>query len=336
MDHIGIDVHQRYSQVCEMVDGQVVMTARVATTTAGLRRQFGGRERARIVLECGGSSRWVARLLQELGHQVVVVNPRRVRLIAESTLKTDRIDAEILARLAGMDPELVEGVYQRREPAERVRTILGVRQTLIRSHTAMINAVRGRLRSLGHRMPSSGSRRFVARFYEQRFPVEVEESLEPLLEMIARLDERLAAVEAQIREHARRDALLRRLQEVPGVGPVVSSAFEAWIDDPHRFQRSRDVGAYVGLRPRVRNSGERECHGKITRAGDVEMRRLLVQAAQTLLNAREDCALKRWGLALAARCGRNKAAIAVARKLAIVLHRMWVREESFHPFPQAA
>lgn len=111
---------------------------------------------------------------------------------------------------------------------------------------------------------------------------------------------------------------------------------DAWIDDPYRFRRSRDVGAYVGLRPRVRNSGGRERHGKITRAGDVEMRRLLVQAAQMLLNAREDCALKRWGLALATRCGRNKAAVAVARKLAIVLHRMWVREESFQAFPQAA
>lgn len=125
MDHVGIDVHQKYSQVCEMVEGEVVSRVRVATTEAWLRRHFEGRARLRILIECGGSSRWVARLLRELGHQVVVLNPRRVRLIAESTLKTDAIDAEILARLAGLDPEFLQPVYQRRSEAEALRTRLG-------------------------------------------------------------------------------------------------------------------------------------------------------------------------------------------------------------------
>lgn len=336
MDHVGIDVHEKYSQVCEMVNGQVASSVRIATTQTWLRRHFGGRERLRVLLECGGSSRWVARLLRELGHEVVVVHARRLRLIAESTLKTDAIDAEILARLAGMDPELFAPVYQRRPEAEALRAQLGVRRTLVAARTAMRTCVRGRLRSLGYRMSSCAAGRFVERFYTLGLPVEVEESLEPLLEMIVHLTQRLAVLEAELQRRSREDTVLRRLRTVPGVGPVVSCAFQAWIDDPYRFEHSRDVGAYLGARPSIRDSADVKKRGRITREGDGEMRRLLVQSAHTLLNAKQDSALKRWGLELAQRSGRNKAAVAVARKLAVLLHRLWVREETFRPFPRAA
>lgn len=336
MDDVGIDVHQKYSQVCEMVAGEVVSQVKLATTQAGLRRHFGGRQRMRVLLECGGSSRWVARLLRELGHQVVVINPRRVRLIAESTLKTDKIDAEILARLAGLDPELLQPVYQRRPESEALRTRLGVRRTLVQARTAMLNSVRGTLRCLGYRMGSSSPGKLIERFYALGLPVEVEESLEPLLEMIVRLTERLAVLEAELERHSRQDELLRRLRTVPGVGPVVSCAFRAWIDDPYRFEHSRDVGAYLGARPCIRDSADTKKRGRITREGDREMRRLLVQSAQTLLNTKQDSSLKRWGLELAKRSGRNKAAVGVARKLAVLLHRLWVKQEAFKPFPQSA
>lgn len=336
MDHVGIDVHQKYSQVCEISGGEVVVRAQVPTTQASLLRHFGGRERLRIVVECGGSSRWVARLLGQLGHQVVVVNPRRVRLIAESTLKTDAIDAEILARLAGLDPALLQPVYQRRPEAEAMRTRLGVRRTLRRSRVAMINSVRGTLRASGYRMGSASADRFVARFYELRLPVELEETLEPLLEMIARLTDRIATVEAELKALARKDELLRRLQSVPGVGPVVSAAFQAWIDDPYRFSHSRDVGAYLGARPKLRESSEWTRRGRITREGDSEMRRLLVQSAHILMNTKQDSELKRWGLQLAERSGKGKAAVGLARKLAVILHILWVREETYQAFPNAA
>lgn len=336
MDHVGIDVHQKYSQVCEMVGKEVVSRVQVATTEAWLRRHFEGREQMRILIECGGSSRWVARLLRELGHQVVVVNPRRVRLIAESTLKTDAIDAEILARLAGLDAELLQPVYQRRPEAEAIRTQLGVRRTLVEARTAMLNSVRGTLRSLGYRMSSCGPGKFIERFYALGLPVEVEELLEPLLEMIVRLTERLAALEAELNRQSREDELLRRLRTVPGVGPVVSCAFRAWIDDPYRFEHSRDVGAYLGARPNIRDSADVQKRGRITREGDSEMRRLLVQSAHTLLNSKQDSALRKWGLELANRAGRNKAAVGVARKLAVLLHRLWIQEETFKPFPRAA
>jgi transposase len=336
MDHVGIDVHQKYSQVCEISGGEVAVRAQVPTTQASLLRHFGGRERLRIVLECGGSSRWVARLLRELGHQVVVVNPRRVRLIAESTLKTDAIDAEILARLAGSDPALLQPVYQRRPEAEALRTRLGVRRSLRCTRVAMINSVRGTLRAYGYRMGASSADRFVVRFYELKLPVEIEETLEPLLEMIARLTERIAAVEGALKEWTHQDDLLRRLQTVPGVGPVVASAFQAWLDDPYRFLHSRDVGAYLGARPRIRESADTTRRGRITREGDSEMRRLLVQSAHIVMNTKQDSALKRWALQLAERSGKGKAAVGLARKLAVTLHILWVREETYRPFPKAA
>lgn len=154
--------------------------------------------------------------------------------------------------------------------------------------------------------------------------------------MIVRLTERLAALEAELNRQSREDELLRRLRTVPGVGPVVSCAFRAWIDDPYRFEYSRDVGAYLGARPNIRDSADVQKRGRTTREGDNEMRRLLVQSAHTLLNIKQDCSLKRWGLELAKRSGRNKAAVGVARKLAVLLHRLWVTQERFKPFPQAA
>lgn len=154
--------------------------------------------------------------------------------------------------------------------------------------------------------------------------------------MIVRLTQRLAPLEAELERRSREDELLRRFRTVPGVGPVVSCAFRAWIDDPYRFEHSRGVGAYLGARPSIRDSADVQKRGRITREGDSEMRRLLVQSAHTLLNSRQDSALRRWGLELAKRSGRNKAAVGVARKLAVLLHRLWVKQETFKPFPQAA
>lgn len=336
MDHIGIDVHARSSQVCEISGGAVVSRARIPTTGTSLSRQFSGRSRQRIVLECGGSSSWVARWLRDLGHQVVVVNPRRVRLIAESTLKTDKIDAEVLARLAGLDPELVQPVYQRRPEAEAMRTRLRVRRTLRKARAAMINSVRGTLTSLGYRMGSASTDRFVEAFYRLEIPSGLEERLRPLLEMMVYLTERIAAEERELRQVSKQDELLRRLQTVPGIGPVVSSAYVAWIDDPYRFRRSRSVGAYLGARPRVRDSGLRTRRGHITREGDCEMRRLLVQSAHVMLRSKQDSAIKRWGTEIAQRSGKGIATVALARKLAVLLHHLWVTGEEFKPFPEAA
>jgi transposase len=271
-----------------------------------------------------------------MGHEVVVVNPRRVRLIAESTLKTDRIDAEILAWLCRQDEALLRPVYQRSEGAQDLRTRLRARTSLVRARTALINSVRGTLRSRGYRMSSCIAGRFASRFYELQLESPLRQMLDPLVEMIAQLSQHIERLEADLVEESEADELLVRLQEVPGVGPLVCLAFVGWVDRPERFSRSRDVGACLGLRPRVRDSGERQWHGAITREGDAEMRRLLVQAAHASLNCRRDSALKRWAEQLAQRVGKRKAVVALARKLAVLLHRLWVTGRSYQALPQAA
>lgn len=337
MEYFGIDLHQKHSEICGLdASGKVKVQERVATSEAGLRKVFGKRKSCRVVLESGGQSSWAARLLGEMGHQMVVVNPRRIRLIAESTLKTDRIDAEILARLGRQEDGQLRPVYQRSEGAQELRTRLRVRTTLVRIRTALINSVRGTLRAHGYRMSSCAAGQFSARFVDLKLAAELRQVVDPLVATISEVSTRIAQLEKDLVEESGSDELLVRLQEVPGVGPLVSLAFIGWMDKPERFKRSRDVGACLGLRPKVRDSGERQWRGPITREGDGEMRRLLVQAAHASLQCRKDSALKRWTLQLAARVGKRKAVVALARKLGVLLHRLWVTGSSYQALPKAA
>jgi transposase len=336
VDHFGIDLHQKHSEICGLDgEGGVKYQKRVTTSEASFRRVFGKRKASRVVIESGCQTAWAARLLQEMGHEVVVVNPRRVRLIAESTRKSDRADAEVLAWLSLQDEGLVRPVYQRSEAAMELRTRLRVRTSLVRARTALINSVRGTLRSQGYRMSSCVAARFVARFYEQKLAPELRQVLDPLVEMIAQLSEQIERLEKDLVEESHADELLHRLQEVPGVGPLVCLSFIGWVDRPERFERSRDVGACLGLRPMMRDSGEKQWRGSITREGDSEMRRLLVQAAHAALNCHRDSTLKRWAHQVAERAGKRKAVVALARKLAVLLHRLWVTGASYQAFPKA-
>jgi transposase len=337
MEHLGIDVHQKYSEICWLAEeGEVKQRRRLPTTEASLRRFFGRIEPVRVVLESSCVTPWVSRLLGEMGHEVVVLNPRRVRLIAESTLKSDTVDAEILARLSRFDLTLLRPVYQRSEAAQELRTRLRVRGSLVKARTALINAVRGSLRSQGYRMGSCPTRSFVARWFDLRLAPGVREVLEPLVETIAELTDRIDVLERELKAASRSDELMLRLQDVPGVGPLVSLAYVGWMDRAERFERSRDVGACLGLRPRVRDSGGKLRRGAITREGDCEMRRLLVQAAHAALNSKKDFQLRRWAEALVERVGKSKAVVALARKIAVLLHRLWVSGQRYRPFPRAA
>jgi transposase len=337
MEHLGIDVHQKYSEICWLSEaGEVRERQRLPTTEASLRRFFGRIEPVRVVLESSCVTPWVGRLLGEMGHEVVVLNPRRVRLVAESTLKSDTIDAEILARLSRFDLKLLRPVYQRSEAAQELRTRLRVRGSLVKARTSLINSVRGSLRSQGYRMGSCPTSSFVARWFELRLAPAVREVLEPLVETIAELTDRIAGLERELKAVARSDELMLRLQDVPGVGPLVSLAYVGWMDRAERFAKSRDVGACLGLRPRVRGSGGKILRGAITREGDCEMRRLLVQAAHAALNSKKDFQLRRWAEAVAERVGKSKAVVALARKIAVLLHRLWVTGEPYRAFPHAA
>ncbi len=337
MKHLGIDVHLKATEICELCEkGEVVRRDRIPTTATGYRRYFGRRKPRKIVMESGPSTPWVYRLLTELGHEVLVLDPRKIRLIAESTLKCDRTDAEILARLCRMDEALLQPVYQRRYISQELRTRLKARQSLVRARAKLMTAVRGCLRAHGYRMRSCAAKGFVSVWAETPVLDGLRDALDPLVETIYELTERILALEKALHAEAKGDELLERLQEIPGVGPLVALAFSGWVDQPGRFATSRDVGASLGLRPRLRSSGERTYRGKITRSGDREMRWLLVQGAHASFLSKRDTALKRWASQLEKRAGKSKAVIATARKMAVLMHRMWVTGAHYEPFPQTS
>jgi transposase len=332
---IGLDVSDRYCRVCVLdARGEVEREDRIRTTPAAVDAWFARYAHARVVLEVGPHSPWLSRLLKQQGHEVVVANPRRVRLIAEAERKSDRIDAETLARLGRADPRLLRPIEHRGEAAQQNLALLRVREGLVRSRTKLIQCARGLAKSFGVRLPTSSTPSFAKRVREGGL-----EALFPGLEVLLhQCDELTASIRQLDREIERlgreRYPETQRLRQVAGVGPITSLAFVLTIEDPHRFAKSRSVGAYLGLTPRQRDSGDARPELAITRRGDEFMRRLLIEAAHyTLGPFGPDSQLRRFGLRLLGQGGaraKKRAVVAVARKLATLLHRLWVTGEGYH------
>jgi transposase len=332
---IGLDVSDRYSRVCVLdARGRVEREDRLRTTPEGVGEWFAGYAHTRVVLEVGPHSPWLSRLLKAQGHEVVVANPRRVRLIAEAERKSDRIDAETLARLGRADPKLLRPIEHRGEAAQQHLALLRVREGLVRSRTKLIQCARGLAKSFGVRLPSSSAPSFVKRVRERElealFP-----GLEALLQQCDALTASIRQLDREVERLGReRYPETQRLRQVPSVGPITSLAYVLTIEDPKRFVKSRSVGAYLGLTPRQRDSGEARPELAITKRGDEFLRRLLIEAAHyTLGPFGPDSELRRFGLRLLGQGGKRakkRAVVAVARKLATLLHRLWVTGEVYH------
>lgn len=334
MEYCGIDLHQKETEICVVdEDASVIERSRIKTSRKSLTRRFDGQARMKVVMEAGGSSPWVSRLIQEMGHEVVVCAPRRVRLIAESTMKTDEIDAEVLARLVRMDEGFLGRVTHRSESAQLQRGLLTTRTALVKARSKWVQTTRGILRSFGYRVPVVSTGRFHERCAHVEMPEDLRAVVKPLLNQIEHVTAEIEALEERLETIAKQNPVAQHLQKIPGVGTIVSLYFVFSIDDPDRFQHSRDVAAFFGLRPSFRGSGNVQHYGRITKEGDSEMRRLLIQAAHGMINSRKTCALQRWAVNLAARRGKKKALVALARKLAALMHHLWVTGEVFQPFP---
>lgn len=336
MHYIGIDLALKYSHFCALNDAaEVIEKGRVLTTRPALTKAFAQREHCVICLEAGASSPWVDRLLRELGHEVVVCNPRRVRLIAQSTSKSDEVDAETLARLVRADRRLLRPVTHRSEQTMLVRARLRSRSAIVKARTTSINTVRGLLRSFGYKVARCAAENFTSVLRRMELTEEVTEMVKPLITNIDQLTGAILSLDHEIEQICRVYSETQRLQSIPGVGPIVSLSFMLCLEDATRFKRSREVGGFLGLRPSMRASGERSTKGRITKEGDRAMRWLLLQAAHALLQSKQDCELKRWAQGLAARVGKKKAVVALARKIAVLMHHLWVSGETFNPFPTA-
>ena len=333
---VGIDLGDRSSCYCALDDqGEIVRQGSVATTKKDLNRIFGALAHSRIALEVGTHSPWVSRHIRSLGHEVIVANPRRTRLIGASSNKSDRLDAETLARLARVDPRMLFPIQHRGETAQADLTVIRARAGMVESRTALINAARGLSKSFGERLRKCDAKQ-VDRELAKDLPEALRAGVEPLLEEVATLTERIRAYDERIEGMAReRYPEVALLRQVYGVGVLIALTFILTIDDRSRFPRSRDVGCYLGMRPRRRQSGGSNPELGITKEGDSYLRKLLVQGAHVILGRHgTDSDLRRWGQKLAARGGKGakkKARMAVARKLAILLHHLWVTGEVYEP-----
>jgi transposase len=334
---IGLDIGDRFTHFCILdAEGSVVGEGRFRSTPDALKEQFEGVPMCRVVLEVGTHSRWMSSILEELGHEVIVANARKVRLIKESDNKTDKMDARTLARLARVDPALLAPITHRSRKIYPDLAKLRARDLLVRSRTKLINAVRGIVKATGARLPECSTTAFAEKMIDE-LPKELRESLEPLIETIRHLSKQIATYDKQLEAIAKHEyPETIKLRQVPGVGTITALHFVLTIEDPTRFAKSRQVGSFLGLQPRQSQSGDRAPQLGISKAGDSELRCMLVQCAHHILGCfGKDCDLRRWGLSLMQRGGKNakkRAIVAVARKLAVLLHRLWTTDAPYDPF----
>jgi len=338
----GLDLGDKYTYLCllNIQSGEVLEEGRLRTTPEAFRRRFDSEQQPlRIAIEVGTHSPWVSRLLEELGHEVLVANARKIRLIYANKRKSDKLDAENLARLARVDAKLLYPLKHRGEDSQAHLALIRSREALVGSRTQLINHVRGAVKSFGARLPKCSARSFHHKVAEQ-IPQALRAALEPILEIIGSLTERIRDYDRKLEKLAveiyPETELLR---QVVGVGALTALTFVLTLEDPRRFAKSRSVGAYLGLVPGKDQSGERDPQERISKEGDEMLRRLLVGSAQYILGPfGRDSDLRRHGLKIASRGGKNakkRAAVAVARKLSVLLHRLWITGELYEPLYNA-
>lgn len=331
---IGVDLGDRQSLICEIDrSGTVVRRCTIRTARAAVREYFGGRERSRVVLEAGTHSPWFAREVETHGHEVVVANPSMI--YGATRRKNDLKDAEFLARQGRADVKLLHPISHRKSEAQRDLAIIRARDQVVRARTKLINHVRGAVKAQGGRVRKCSADAFTRRAASE-LPEETRSALIPLLEVIDGMTQTIRQYHQQIEKLvATSYPEAGRLMQPKGVGALTALAFVLLVDDPTRLRRSRDAGPYFGLVPRLDDSSDSRPQLRISKAGDQLGRRLLVSAAQYILGPfGPDCDLRRHGLKIAARGGKNakkRAAVAVARKLAVLLHKLWVSGAKYDP-----
>ena len=333
---IGVDLGDRCSVVCGLDDqGVVIMTQRVKSTPEAIEGLFSKIEPTKVAIEAGSLSAWVSRVLEAEGHAVIVANPRKLKLISENEKKTDGLDAELLARLVRADPALLKPIRHRGKQAQADLAVIRSRDVLVRSRTVLINHVRGTLKAFGIRLPRCSAEAFHHRVIEF-IPKALSPAVAFVVGQIRTMTIAIREYDKDIeREVASRYPMVRHLAQVGGVGTLTALAFTLTIEDPGRFPQPRQVGAFCGLCPRSARSSDSNPQLRISKTGNDYLRRLLVGSGHYILGPfGPPCYLREWGLALMARGGRNarkRAAVAVARRLSVLLLALWVSGEDYDP-----
>jgi transposase len=331
--YVGLDVSMEETKVCVLDDaGVVVFEGSVASRPAALAKLLNAKapHAERIALETGSLSSWLWHELKAAGFPVVCLDARHAKAALSMRInKTDRNDARGLAELIRM------GWYREAKvksmESRQIRALLAARSKLVDLRGDLENQMRGLLKSLGLIIGKSGVRVLPSRIAALlRDAPHLRSLIDPLMTTHSTLAEQIATYDLQVRELAKTDQTIGRLMTVPGVGPVTALAFASTVDDPRRFARATDVGAYLGLTPRRYQSGELDRNGRISKRGDRLTRSYLFEAANVLISVvRRPSPLKSWATKLVKRIGRKKTTVAVARKLAVILHCIWTDGTEF-------
>jgi transposase len=334
VETIGCDVSDKKSELFILgPDGQTVRPEPIKTTREAY-RDFFQRRRAHVVIEVGQHSRWISDLLAKLGHQVTVANPRRVKLISDSDSKTDRTDAELLARLGKADVKLLAPIQHRGEEAQADLAVAKARSALVVCRTKLVNHARSVVKSFGERLPKCTSESFHLKAWPQ-VPEKLRPALKPVFGALQQLHLEIRTEDHTLARVAKRYPEVELLSQPDGVGLLTALVYLLTLEDKNRFKKSRMAGAFIGLRPKKDQSGNTDKQLRITKAGDPFLRRLLVGSANYILGPfGKESDLRRWGLQLASGGGKNatkRAKVALARKLAVLMHRLWVTGEPYQP-----
>jgi transposase len=324
VEHIGIDVHKKESQVCIITEQGEVIEARIRTQREKFGELLGGRPRARILIEASTESEWVARCIEALGHEVIIADPNFSPMYATRSrkVKTDKRDARALADACRL------GAYRKAhrtsDEMRHLRAQLAVRESLVRSRAKFISLTRALLRREGIGVPTGTSEHFPTRLSSVEVPKHLKAEVAPLVSMMKSLNKQIEKLDAALEKTAKQNARAALLTSVPNVGPVTACAVAAALDTPERFDNGHQVAAYFGLVPSEMSSGEQQRKGHITKTGDSRARYLLVQVAISMLRMRSPSTahLREWAERIAARRGKKIAIVALARKLAGVLFAM--------------
>jgi len=331
---IGMDVSDKSCSVCvlDRASGAVIEEARVPTTQTAVGRYLERQSASSVVIEVRPHSPWLARTITAAGHEPVVANARQVRLVHGATRKSDRIDAEKLARLGRHDVRLLAPIRHRGAQTQADRPRIRSRDLLVRTRATLVNHARSVVKAFGNRRPRCSTKAFHHTVHEH-LPAGLPPTLAPVPDTLPNPTTSIKKTDATLAERtATTHPKNQLLRQTPSVGPITSLAFVLTLEDPHRFAKSREVGPYLGLAPGQRQSGDFDPASHITKTGDTLLRRLLVQYAHHIVRHPKDTDLKRVGERHPTRgAHHNNAITAVARKLTVLLHHLSITGEAYEP-----
>ena len=339
--YCGIDLGDKRTVICIIRrNRQLVAEMEIDTNASAIRKAFKGYRGLTCIVEASPLSEWLCKQVEKAGHKITIVCPRKAKaaLSGHSRKKTDQRDARALAELC--QTGWYEPVHRKSDEAREMRSFMTARKQLVECSTALSSSIRGILKAHGIKIESgSGDAAFITKIEAaiRRLPSLAQRAVLELLRAYKQMHEQQNRLYKELNKTAKKDKVTTLLMSIPGVGPATAALFVATIDDPNRFKDGEKVASYLGLTPSVFQSGDTEYRGRITKTGDKMLRWLLVEAAHILLTrSSSSCGLKRWGMKIQEAKGVGKARVAVARRLAGIMWRLWKEQQTFNPESLAA